>query len=859
MVATQIVVFSLLEFVIAIIAALVAAIAWRYRSARAGKPLVIMAVGTSLYAASTGLVSLVIDPFWWRIVNNIGYPLGAAIAVGSFFVVVEFTEQQRLQDRRIQTALIGFVAFDFLIAMTDPVHNQLITSQQLVRGVLVGTAGPLFWVHTISSLGIVFVATGLCLSTFLNATGVYRKQAQLVLGAFGVGIAGFIWQSIAPIHPALDLATVGMLGWCGIILWGIFVADFLDIVPVGRYRVVENIDDPVMTIDASDRVIDTNPALRSLIDAPADWHGTSIMALFDGYAPLIERITSRASGRVTVADDKQDRHFDVTISPIDDSDPSNETKVGSPDAHIVILRDETAEVNRQRQLKESRRRYQSLFENNPLVLWEEDLSEAIQRAEEIAAQTEDLVGYLESHPEEHQQLLASIEISDVNENAVEAYDADSKRELIERLDELFTEESLATNRELLKQLLDGERRFRAETTYRTLNGELREELLDVFVPDAAAADCSRVLVAATEITEQKERERELRYQTALFEAMNESTNAGVLVTSLDREILWHNSRFCELWDIPAETLDDSGREAMIRHLTEMVEKPEPFCEAIERVYEPPYEPQHTEFRLVDGRWVSRYTAPIVGEDGTQYGLLTLTRDITDRKQYETRIERQNQWLERLAKVISHDLRTPLSTADKHLQLLDLELDDPPDSVAESLADLERTHERLQQFTEHLPQLARESTDVQASVECDLATTAQEAWEVVETSSLELVIDGTTELTADPQRLQQVFENLFENVVQHAVDSDPGASTVWVGSTEAGFYVADDGPGVAPTQGEEIFEYGMSTADGSGVGLAIVRNIIEAHGWSISVADREGGGTRFTIETNTEYATNLGEE
>lgn len=65
--------------------------------------------------------------------------------------------------------------------------------------------------------------------------------------------------------------------------------------------------------------------------------------------------------------------------------------------------------------------------------------------------------------------------------------------------------------------------------------------------------------------------------------------------------------------------------------------------------------------------------------------------------------------------------------------------------------------------------------------------------------------------------------------------------------------------MAPTQGEEIFEYGMSTADGSGVGLAIVRNIIEAHGGSISVADREGGGTRFTIETNTEYATNLGEE
>lgn len=63
----------------------------------------------------------------------------------------------------------------------------------------------------------------------------------------------------------------------------------------------------------------------------------------------------------------------------------------------------------------------------------------------------------------------------------------------------------------------------------------------------------------------------------------------------------------------------------------------------------------------------------------------------------------------------------------------------------------------------------------------------------------------------------------------------------------GFYVADDGPGIPADERERVFESGYSTADeGTGFGLAIVDEIVEAHGWEIEVTDSDDGGVRFEI-------------
>jgi len=232
-------------------------------------------------------------------------------------------------------------------------------------------------------------------------------------------------------------------------------------------------------------------------------------------------------------------------------------------------------------------------------------------------------------------------------------------------------------------------------------------------------------------------------------------------------------------------------------------------------------------------------------------ILSLT-DITLQKTQQESLEAKNEQLERLAGVVSHDLATPLATGESLLHLIEADLNSPSPGIQQSLADLEAVHDRLRAFAAGLPALARESTDVKTPSDCDLETVARAAWGVVDTGSLELAVESTCQLAADSSRLQQAFENLFVNSVQHAAIGESGATTVRIGRLDSddGFYIEDDGPGIPADRREDLLAFGVSTGGGSGYGLAIVRTIVEAHGWSLSISDGETGGARFEVETTT---------
>lgn len=102
-----------------------------------------------------------------------------------------------------------------------------------------------------------------------------------------------------------------------------------------------------------------------------------------------------------------------------------------------------------------------------------------------------------------------------------------------------------------------------------------------------------------------------------------------------------------------------------------------------------------------------------------------------------------------------------------------------------------------------------------------------------------------EVRADPSRLQQLVENLVRNAVEHGGDD----VTVTIGETDDGdgFYIADDGTGIPETMRAQVFQNGFSTiADGTGFGLAIVKEIADAHGWTMEVTESQSGGARFEI-------------
>lgn len=154
---------------------------------------------------------------------------------------------------------------------------------------------------------------------------------------------------------------------------------------------------------------------------------------------------------------------------------------------------------------------------------------------------------------------------------------------------------------------------------------------------------------------------------------------------------------------------------------------------------------------------------------------------------------------------------------------------------------------------------RQGKVVDSTAPTDVEAVVRAAWSPVSEPEVSLAVGDLPTVAADRDRLRQLLENLPGNAVEHGSTSnhsqarddavEHGAIEIRVGSLPdgGGFFVADDGLGIPENERERVFERGYTTREeGTGFGLAIVRAIAEAHGWSASVGESEAGGARFEV-------------
>lgn len=225
-------------------------------------------------------------------------------------------------------------------------------------------------------------------------------------------------------------------------------------------------------------------------------------------------------------------------------------------------------------------------------------------------------------------------------------------------------------------------------------------------------------------------------------------------------------------------------------------------------------------------------------------------DVTELESARHRVEQQNEQLDAFVGTVSHDLRSPLSVIGGRLKLLETE------SESEHIDHISTAHGRMAELIDELLTLAREGRAVGDTQFVDLREVSNAAWQSIEAPNATIQITTDCQVLADRSRLQQVIENLLRNSIEHGItDPQPAGDdstntqpiTVTVGELPDGFYLEDDGIGIPAVDREEIFETGYTTsADGTGFGLAIVSQIIEAHGWTVRATESQTGGARFEI-------------
>jgi signal transduction histidine kinase len=264
-------------------------------------------------------------------------------------------------------------------------------------------------------------------------------------------------------------------------------------------------------------------------------------------------------------------------------------------------------------------------------------------------------------------------------------------------------------------------------------------------------------------------------------------------------------------------------------------------------FEAVHEPADRERIPVEG-----VVRPVRDEAGDIVSLIVEAHNVSERRESQRELERQNERLERFAEVVSHDLRNPLNVAQGRLSLARDGYDsDDLEAVARSL-------DRMETLIDGILTLARAGEAAVEPAPVDLEAVATESWGTVETGDACLRVETDRAVSADRERLGRLFENLFRNAVEHAstspsspapedVDRDHVSVTVTVGDSDDGFFVADDGPGIPESEREQVFDAGYSTAgEGTGLGLSIVATIASAHGWTVAATSAADGGARFEI-------------
>lgn len=403
--------------------------------------------------------------------------------------------------------------------------------------------------------------------------------------------------------------------------------------------------------------------------------------------------------------------------------------------------------------------------------------------------------------------------------------------------------------------LNIERLWTKETLRRT-NEELERRVLE---RTAELAQSNESLQA--EIAERRRAEEALRESQARLSAIISSAMDAIIVLDAHQRVVLFNAAAEEIFRY-------SAAETIGQPLEQFLP------ERVRQVH-----PEHV--RTFDERGLDRYRIgterAVTGRkaDGTEFPAeisvsqvrigeekfyTAIVRDISERKQAEEALRRSEHAaaIGRIAAGVTHEIRTPLSALAINLQLLTRALGKTSFSSEEvhqlintASAEVNRINYALEEFVQY----ARLPKPKFASVQ--LNALLEEIAEVMRARAQESAVEITTRLQGslphiqgDPDQLRQLFLNLVAN----AIEAMPGGGQVGLETWSSGegqariiARVVDTGPGIPPATLPHIFDLFFSTKErGLGMGLAIVKRIVEEHRGTIQCQSQEGNGTTFDV-------------
>jgi PAS domain S-box-containing protein len=359
-----------------------------------------------------------------------------------------------------------------------------------------------------------------------------------------------------------------------------------------------------------------------------------------------------------------------------------------------------------------------------------------------------------------------------------------------------------------------------------------------------------VLASFVDITERKEREHQLAEEREKYSTLVEKSHDGIVIIQ-DEEFVFVNSRFVELIGYEEEEiLGMSFLEAVAPSDRAFVR------ERYERRLDPDYSDPPSRYRISfvtseGSERVAEVSVAKIQYEGKTAQLASI-RDVTQQQRYKEELERVNEELEMLNRVVRHDIRNDMAIILGWTEMLDEYIDD---AGQEHLEKILRSSEHIIELTE----IARDYVETLSDdTEMDVyptrlqpllrkeVTLRQEAYPDANISVHGAVPD--VEVQAN-EMLSSIFRNLLNNAVQHNDKETPVVEvSVEERADDVHVAVADNGPGVPESQREAIFGKGEKGLDspGTGIGLYLAHTLVEQYGGEIRVEDNDPEGAVFIL-------------
>jgi PAS domain S-box-containing protein len=363
----------------------------------------------------------------------------------------------------------------------------------------------------------------------------------------------------------------------------------------------------------------------------------------------------------------------------------------------------------------------------------------------------------------------------------------------------------------------------------------------------------RAVGAMRDQTADKEAARQLLERQSWAQTMTDQAPMLMWLASLEGDVLYANQTWQEFTGIPRDSALGSGWLRTV-HVDDRERVLQAFADARIKL-----DAFVIQFRLVDTtgeyRWILWHTIPWQGPTGEVGAYLGCGVDIDNMKHSHDELLRSNAELQHFAYVASHDLQEPLRMVSSFCGLLKTRYSERLDDDGREFIDFAvEGASRMQQLIEDLLLYSRvgkadlKYSQIDAGLACDQAIRAltlriEETGATVRRESLPVV-------RANESQLSMVFQNLIGNAIKFHGDAPPNVEVTAEAEREYWkFKVRDNGLGIEARHQNRIFQlfqrlHTREEFSGSGIGLAVCRKIVEAHGGEIGVTSEPGRGSTF---------------